>query len=123
VRLYPNFSTRMWDAFGCARPVVTGMESAAARVVDERVRGQPMVRLQPHRPRAHDYSGGCVVGDGDGGLGRRTTGQTRRLREEARTEVQGYLFNVSQPARESTVTQHVRQYVFLAHESGLRQGR
>ena len=51
------------------------------------------------------------------------TGQTRRLREEARTEVQGYLFNVSQPASESTGTQHVRQYVFLAHESGLRQGR
>jgi hypothetical protein len=34
---YPNFSARMWDAFGCARPVVTGMEYAAARGVDDRV--------------------------------------------------------------------------------------
>jgi T5SS/PEP-CTERM-associated repeat protein len=31
VRLYPDFSVRMWEAFGCARLVVTGPELAAAR--------------------------------------------------------------------------------------------
>jgi hypothetical protein len=31
VRLYPDFSARMWEAFGCARLVVTGPELAAAR--------------------------------------------------------------------------------------------
>jgi hypothetical protein len=33
VRLYPDFSARMWEAFGCARLVVTGPELEAARVV------------------------------------------------------------------------------------------
>jgi hypothetical protein len=31
VRLYPDFSVRMWEAFGCARLIVTGPELAAAR--------------------------------------------------------------------------------------------
>ena len=31
VRLYPDFSARMWEAFGCARLVVTGPELEAAR--------------------------------------------------------------------------------------------
>jgi hypothetical protein len=30
-RLYPDFSAGMWEAFGCARLVVTGPELAAAR--------------------------------------------------------------------------------------------
>jgi hypothetical protein len=30
-RLYPDFSARMWEAFGCARLVVTGPEFLAAR--------------------------------------------------------------------------------------------
>jgi hypothetical protein len=33
VRLYPDYSARMWEAFGCARLVVTGPELAAARVL------------------------------------------------------------------------------------------
>jgi hypothetical protein len=33
VRLFPDFSARMWDAFGCARLVVTGPELAAARAL------------------------------------------------------------------------------------------
>ena len=33
VRLYPDFSARMWEAFGCARLVVTGPELAAARAL------------------------------------------------------------------------------------------
>jgi hypothetical protein len=33
VRLYPDYSARMWEAFGCARLVVTGPELAAARAV------------------------------------------------------------------------------------------
>jgi hypothetical protein len=32
-RLYPDFSARMWEAFGCAWLVVTGPELAAARAV------------------------------------------------------------------------------------------
>ena len=32
-RLYPDFSARMWEAFGCARLVVTGPELEAARVL------------------------------------------------------------------------------------------
>ena len=36
VRLYPDFTARMWEAFGCARLVVTGPELAAARAVVER---------------------------------------------------------------------------------------
>jgi hypothetical protein len=31
VRLYPNFSAGMWEAFGCARLIVTGPELTAAR--------------------------------------------------------------------------------------------
>jgi len=33
VRLHPDFSARMWEAFGCARLVVTGPELEVARVV------------------------------------------------------------------------------------------
>jgi hypothetical protein len=33
IRLYPDFSARMWEAFGCARLVVTGPEPAAARAL------------------------------------------------------------------------------------------
>jgi len=33
VRLYPDFSARMWEAFGCARLVVTGPKLAAARAL------------------------------------------------------------------------------------------
>jgi len=32
-RLYPDFSARLWDAFGCARLVVTGPELEAARAL------------------------------------------------------------------------------------------
>jgi hypothetical protein len=31
IRLYPDFTARMWEAFGCARLIVTGPELAAAR--------------------------------------------------------------------------------------------
>jgi hypothetical protein len=33
VRLYPDFSARMWEAFGCARLIVSGPELAAARAL------------------------------------------------------------------------------------------
>jgi hypothetical protein len=33
VRLYPDFSARMWEAFGCARLIVTGPELEAARTL------------------------------------------------------------------------------------------
>jgi autotransporter passenger strand-loop-strand repeat protein len=33
VRLYPDYSARMWEAFGCARLVVTGSELIAARAL------------------------------------------------------------------------------------------
>jgi hypothetical protein len=33
VRLYPDYSTRMWEAFGCARLVVAGAELEAARAL------------------------------------------------------------------------------------------
>jgi hypothetical protein len=33
VRLYPDFAARMWEAFGCARLIVTGPELAAARAL------------------------------------------------------------------------------------------
>jgi fibronectin-binding autotransporter adhesin len=33
ISLYPDFSARMWEAFGCARLVVTGPELAAARTL------------------------------------------------------------------------------------------
>jgi hypothetical protein len=33
VRLYPDFTVRMWEAFGCARLIVTGKELTAARAV------------------------------------------------------------------------------------------
>jgi hypothetical protein len=33
VRLYPDFSARIWEAFGCARLIVTGSEPAAARAL------------------------------------------------------------------------------------------
>jgi len=35
VRLYTDYSLRMWEAFGCARLVVTGPELAAARMLVE----------------------------------------------------------------------------------------
>jgi hypothetical protein len=33
IRLYPDYSARMWEAFGCARLVVTGSELQAARAL------------------------------------------------------------------------------------------
>ena len=36
VRLYPDFSARMWEAFGCARLVVAGPELTAARALVDR---------------------------------------------------------------------------------------
>jgi hypothetical protein len=33
VRLYPDYAARMWEAFGCARLVVTGPELEAARAL------------------------------------------------------------------------------------------
>jgi hypothetical protein len=33
VRLYPDYSARMWEAFGCARLIVTGSELQAARAL------------------------------------------------------------------------------------------
>jgi Hint domain len=33
IRLYPDYSARMWEAFGCARLVVTGPELQAARAL------------------------------------------------------------------------------------------
>ena len=33
IRLYPEFSARMWEAFGCAPLIVTGPELAAARAL------------------------------------------------------------------------------------------
>jgi autotransporter passenger strand-loop-strand repeat protein len=33
VRLYPDYTARMWEAFGCARLIVTGPELAAARAL------------------------------------------------------------------------------------------
>jgi len=33
VRLYPDYAARMWEAFGCARLIVTGPELAATRAV------------------------------------------------------------------------------------------
>jgi len=35
VRLYPDYSARMWEAFGCARLVVTGPELEAVRALVE----------------------------------------------------------------------------------------
>ena len=32
-RLYPDYTARMWEAFGCARLIVTGPELAAARAL------------------------------------------------------------------------------------------
>ena len=36
VRLYPDYTARMWEAFGCARLVVTGPELLAARALVDR---------------------------------------------------------------------------------------
>jgi hypothetical protein len=33
IRLYPDYSARVWEAFGCARLVVTGPELEAARAL------------------------------------------------------------------------------------------
>jgi hypothetical protein len=33
VRLFPDFTAQMWEAFGCARLIVTGPELAAARAL------------------------------------------------------------------------------------------
>jgi len=41
VRLYPDFSARMWEAFGCARLVVTGPELEAARALVARFVAEP----------------------------------------------------------------------------------
>jgi hypothetical protein len=35
IRLYPDFASRMWEAYGCAKLVVTGPELAAARATIE----------------------------------------------------------------------------------------
>jgi collagen type I/II/III/V/XI/XXIV/XXVII alpha len=35
VRLYPDYAARMWEAFGCARLIVTGPDLAAARALVE----------------------------------------------------------------------------------------
>jgi hypothetical protein len=32
-RLYPDFSARIWEAFGCARLIVTGLELQAAQAL------------------------------------------------------------------------------------------
>ncbi len=40
VRLYPDYTARMWEAFGCARLVVTGPELAAARALVAGFAGQ-----------------------------------------------------------------------------------
>jgi len=40
IRLYPDFSARMWEAFGCARLIVTGPELAAARALVARFAGE-----------------------------------------------------------------------------------
>ncbi len=39
VRLYPDYTARMWEAFGCARLVVTGPELQAARALVAEVAG------------------------------------------------------------------------------------
>jgi hypothetical protein len=36
VWLYPDYTARMWEAFGCAKLVVTGQELVAARALVER---------------------------------------------------------------------------------------
>jgi len=36
IRLYPDFSARMWEAFGCARLIVAGPELAAAQALVRR---------------------------------------------------------------------------------------
>jgi len=36
IRLYPDYAARLWEAFGCARLIVTGPELAAARALLER---------------------------------------------------------------------------------------
>ena len=45
VRLYPDYSARMWEAFGCAPLIVTGPELAAARALVATVRGEAGSRL------------------------------------------------------------------------------
>ena len=35
VRLFPDFSVRMWEAYGCAPLIVTGPELTAARALAE----------------------------------------------------------------------------------------
>lgn len=39
VRLYPDYSARMWEAFGCARLVVTGPDVLAAQALLARFGG------------------------------------------------------------------------------------
>jgi hypothetical protein len=41
VQLYPDFPARMWEAFGCARLIVTGAELDAARALVGRLARQP----------------------------------------------------------------------------------
>jgi hypothetical protein len=47
VRLYPDFSTRMWEAFGCAPLVVTGEALAGVR---ERLAARAIIE---HHAAAH----------------------------------------------------------------------
>jgi hypothetical protein len=50
IRLYPNFYTRMWEAFGCAKLVVTGPELDAAQALVARF-AEPQVHRRIPRPR------------------------------------------------------------------------
>jgi hypothetical protein len=40
IRLYPDYSARMWEAFGCARLIVTGPEILATRALVARIATQ-----------------------------------------------------------------------------------
>ena len=61
IRLYPDYSARMWEAFGCAPLVVTGPEFLAARALVAAFATEPAGRAAPplslrvdHRPVAAD---------------------------------------------------------------------
>ncbi len=71
VRLYPDFTSRMWEAFGCAPLIVTGPELAAARGLVERFAG---CKTQPdplagraRRARRGELPGGVLAGAGGWG--------------------------------------------------------
>ena len=52
VRLYPDFSARMWEAFGCARLIVTGPELAATRELVKRRAATAGPEQRPLAPTA-----------------------------------------------------------------------